>query len=132
MTEIINLSDISSSNEQLKVLKKNLLKGLLNRAQKRIDSSFFYDEKGSELFDQITKLEEYYPTRSELEILGSKKKEIKLSLPKNTSIIEFGSGSSIKIQKLVEALNDPLQYLPIDISKEFLVDNATRFAKKKP
>ena len=64
MTEIINLSDISSSNEQLKVLKKNLLKGLLNRAQKRIDSSFFYDEKGSELFDQRTKLEESYPTRA--------------------------------------------------------------------
>lgn len=132
MTEIITLSDISSSNEQKKVLEQNLLKGLRNRSQKRIDSSFFYDIKGSILFDKITKLKEYYPTRSELEILGSKKKEIKLSLPKNTSIIEFGSGSSIKIQKLVEALNNPLQYLPIDISKEFLIDNATKFAKKNP
>ena len=62
MTEIITLSDISSSNEQKKLLEQNLLKGLRNRSQKRIDSSFFYDTKGSILFDKITKLMRLFRT----------------------------------------------------------------------
>lgn len=109
-----------------------ILEGLKNNNQKKIDSKFFYDEYGSHLFEEITKLEEYYPTRSELSILENQNKVINDFLPRNASIIEFGSGSNKKIKKLLSALDDPIEYIPIDISKSFLFHNARNFAKVYP
>lgn len=107
---------------------KFILKGLKNKAQKRINSKYFYDEIGSKLFDMITNLDEYYPTRKELSILSLNKDELKNILPRNSSIIEFGSGSLKKISKLVDAIDTPKEYFPIDISEEYLLHNAKKFS----
>ena len=109
-----------------------ILDGLKDDNQKKIDSKFFYDEYGSHLFEEITKLDEYYPTRIELNILENYNKTINNFLPRNASIIEFGSGSNKKIKKLLGALDNPAEYIPIDISKSFLFDNAKSFAKNYP
>ena len=72
-----------------------ILSGLENEEQKKINSKFFYDEKGSKLFDQITKSSDYYPTKKELEILETEYEQINNYLPANAVVIEFGSGSNI-------------------------------------
>ena len=109
-----------------------VLDGLQNSNQKVINPKFFYDKKGSELFDKITTLNEYYPTKTELEILEKEKKTLKKSLPESSVVVEFGSGSNVKIKKFLDALNNPTEYIPIDISKKHLEKNAFDFAKKNP
>ena len=84
-------------NNQIQDDKKLILQGLLNKKQKYLLPKYFYDEKGSKLFNKITNLKEYYPTNKELEILGSSQKEIRKKLPINSTIVEFGSGSNKKI-----------------------------------
>ncbi len=110
---------------------KEIIENLETASQKRINSKHLYDENGSKLFEKITNLDDYYPTRSELEIL-EKKNVFKKNLPESASVIEFGSGSYKKVKKLLEALNNPKEYIPIDISYEFLKTNAKEFAKKFP
>ena len=112
--------------------QEELLLGLQKDGQKTIDPKFFYDEKGSKLFEQITNLIEYYPTKKEIEILEEQKDKISTRLPKNSVIIEFGSGSNQKIQKFIDALENPYEYIPIDISKKFLIKNAKKFAHEHP
>ena len=124
--DFINFFD-SVEDHSLKVLK-----GLDSKTQKTINSKYFYDEKGSMLFDKITKLDDYYPTKIECEILEKSKDYLKNILPSNSVVIEFGSGSNIKIKKLMEALDKPTEYMPIDISKEFLFKNAKDSAKDFP
>lgn len=109
---------------------KLILNGLKNKIQKRINSKYFYNEKGSKLFELITNLDEYYITRSELNILTSKKDEIKKALPFSSTIIEFGGGSTTKVKKLINALEKPIAYFPIDISKKFLLKNADLFSRE--
>ena len=125
--ELFDIYKNSNSNED-----QLILDGLKDDNQKKIDSKFFYDEYGSHLFEEITKLDEYYPTRIELNILENHNKTINNFLPRNASIIEFGSGSNKKIKKLLGALDNPVEYIPIDISKSFLFNNAKRFAKNYP
>ncbi len=125
--ELFDIYKNSNSNED-----QLILDGLKDDNQKKIDSKFFYDEYGSHLFEEITKLDEYYPTRIELNILENYNKTINNFLPRNASIIEFGSGSNKKIKKLLRALDNPAEYIPIDISKSFLFDNAKNFAKNYP
>ena len=111
---------------------KEILSNLGNPSQKSINSKHLYDEYGSKLFDQITKTEDYYPTRSELEILEKKSNFFKKNSPDSASVIEFGSGSNKKVKKLLMALENPKEYIPIDISYEFLKTNAKEFAKNFP
>ena len=110
---------------------KEIIENLEAPNQKKINSKHLYDETGSKLFEKITNLDDYYPTRSELEILN-KKKYFRENLPERASVIEFGSGSNKKIKKLLEALDNPKEYIPIDISYEFLRTNAKEFAEKFP
>ncbi len=112
--------------------KNEVIEGLVNVGQKRLDSKFFYDDYGSKLFEEITKLNEYYPTKTELGILEKQKKLINECLPSSASIIEFGSGSNKKVKKLLNALNNPVEYFPIDISEKFLIENAKELAKIFP
>jgi len=109
-----------------------IISDLKNSEQKKINSKHFYDEKGSKLFGMISELKEYYPTRAEIEIIESQKYTFKNNLPSNASIIEFGSGSNKKIKKLLNALNNPKEYISIDISYDFLLVNAKEIAKKYP
>ena len=126
-----NLNFINLSKASL-CESEEILSGLKDKKQKKINSKFFYDKEGSKLFDKITKLDDYYPTRKELEILESKKEFFKKLLPEKASIIEFGSGSNIKIKKLLKAMKSPKHYIPIDISHEFLLFNAENIAKNFP
>ena len=123
-----NLLNFSSAQEDDRTL---ILKGLINKNQKTINSKFFYDDVGSELFEKITKLKEYYPTKAEINIL-EKKFYTKQFLSESSSIIEFGSGSNKKIRKLINGGKNLKEYIPIDISKDFLYKNAKNFAKIFP
>ncbi len=109
-----------------------ILSDLQNESQKKINSKYFYDEKGSKLFEKITKLSDYYPTKKELEILDKENEEIKNYLPSNAVVIEFGSGSNKKISKLLKIIENPEEYISIDISKDFLMKNAKELAFNFP
>ncbi len=110
----------------------DILINLQNSCQKSIDPKYFYDENGSKLFEKITNSLDYYPTKSELEILEKQKKLITKYFPEKSIIVEFGSGSNKKINKFINAIRNPSEYIPIDISKEFLLKNAKKFAKQNP
>ncbi len=124
----LNLLNISLDQEDDRSL---ILNGLINKRQKTINSKFFYDDLGSELFDKITKLKEYYPTKAEINIL-EKNFFSQNFLPEKAAIIEFGSGSNKKIKKLINGGKNLREYIPIDISKDFLFKNAKNFAKFFP
>jgi len=103
----------------------------LTRPFKELSPRYFYDELGSELFEQITELEEYYPTRCERAILDDRAAEICEAANRPASLIELGSGSARKTQVLLDAMRGVgcLQtYCPVDISEEITRDTAERIA----
>ncbi|MEO0436452.1 MAG: L-histidine N(alpha)-methyltransferase [Pseudomonadota bacterium] len=105
-----------------------LLEGL-SGAQKQINPKWFYDEHGSELFEQITRLPEYYPTRTERQIFHDNAKSIAEICGVGRSLLEPGSGSCEKVRLLLDALR-PKSYMPVDISAEFLFSAAIDLAKE--
>lgn len=98
---------------------REILEGLRG-SQKTLPSKYFYDEEGSRLFERITRLEEYYPTRTELGILEERLPEIARRIGKNAILIELGSGSSRKTRMLLDELPELAGYVPVDISGEYL------------
>ena len=96
----------------------SILSGLQS-TPKTLNPMWFYDQRGSELFDAITRLPEYYPTRTERRILESRADEIAAACPPNCLLLEPGSGSSEKVRLLLNAI-DPEIYVPVDISADFL------------
>ena len=103
----------------------------LKKQQKTLSPKYFYDERGSELFEAITRLDEYYPTRTELALFDAHLPEIAELIGAGSCVIEYGSGSSLKIRKLLDALS-PLAYVPVDISRDYLLTNATVLAQDFP
>jgi len=103
----------------------------LSREQKFLPPKLFYDRKGSELFDVITRLPEYYPTRTEIGLLRQHAAEMAQLLGKDSILLELGSGSSVKIRLLLEAVR-PRIYVPMDISRDHLIDAARRLARDYP
>jgi L-histidine Nalpha-methyltransferase len=102
----------------------------LSQTSKSISSNYFYDELGSQLFEQITDLPEYYPTRTESLILQKYAAEI-VSLTGECELVELGSGSSTKTRILLDAYGDrnlPLKYIPIDISSSILETSSKQLA----
>ncbi len=92
----------------------------LNQHSKFINPKFFYDKKGSELFEKICELSEYYPTKTEISILKKLKGELPLYLDGSFRLVELGSGSSVKTRLILDILNqsqDAIEYFPIDISE---------------
>ena len=106
-------------------IRRELLDGL-QKPEKSLPSKLFYDELGSELFEQITRLDEYYLTRTEAEIFSDRIDEIIGHLGSDVTLIEFGSGNSQKTRILLDHLLDPVGYVPIDISQEKLAESATK------
>ena len=104
----------------------------LSRPQKQIPAKFLYDEAGSRLFEKITELPEYYPTRTEIGLLQRHAAEIADAAGADATLIEFGSGASRKIRVLLESLRQPAAYVPIDISREHLLDSARILAEDYP
>jgi len=104
----------------------------LSQPQKRILSKYFYDERGSRLFEQITQLPEYYPTRTETALLRAHAAEFAELIGPHASLVEFGSGSSTKVRILLDALEAPSAYVPIDISRDHLIGSAKDLAEAYP
>ena len=114
-TAPLPLHDLAPAPEDF---RKAVVRGLGLRP-KAIPSTFFYDERGSQLFEQITELEEYYLTRTEAAILSDYGQEIVAQAGEGLSVVELGSGSSTKTRLLLDVLagrQDTLEYIPIDIS----------------
>jgi len=110
--------------------KAEVLNGL-SQTSKQLSPKFFYDRHGSELFDQITQLPEYYPTRTEIGILQKYSERIAELIGRDSLLLELGSGSSRKIRVLLDAL-EPTVYMPMDISKEHLLGSAEALAADYP
>ncbi len=104
----------------------------LRQPLKKIDTEFTYDENGSQIYDQICKLPEYYPARQEMAIMEQYIDEIVSLAGANCLLIEYGSGSSDKTCILLDRLPQMAGYIPIDISKKHLIDSATKIAENYP
>ncbi len=110
---------------------EELIEGL-TQDEKMISPKYFYDEVGSQLFDEITRLPEYYPTQTELGIMRDNIAEIAELVGPQASLIEFGSGSSMKTHVLLRGLTDLAVYVPVDISEEHLVASAEALHQDYP
>jgi dimethylhistidine N-methyltransferase len=108
----------------------DVLEGL-SQTRKAIPARWFYDRRGSELFEEITRLSEYYPTRIETALLAAHSDEVGLIAGKGRAVVEFGSGSSLKTPRLLSCVS-PSAYVPIDISGDFLRDSAAALADSFP
>ncbi len=98
--------------------------GGLSRPQKTLPCRYFYDARGSELFEEITRLPEYYPTRTEAAILEAHAGEMAAGVPRGGALVEFGSGSSLKTEILLKHLPQLGCYVSIDVSASALEDAA--------
>ncbi|MCK4834954.1 MAG: L-histidine N(alpha)-methyltransferase [Gammaproteobacteria bacterium] len=106
--------------------RADILQGL-SSPEPYISPKYFYDEAGSRLFEKICNCDEYYPTRTEVSIIRDNIDDIVEILGKDCLLIEPGSGDSYKVRLLLDALR-PVAYLPIDISKRYLQDEAKKLA----
>jgi dimethylhistidine N-methyltransferase len=104
---------------QPQLFRQDVIAGL-SMGSKTLSCRWLYDERGSELFEQITQLEEYYPTRVETGILRANAAEIAAFIGKGATLIEYGAGAGIKTEILIAALEAPRLYVPVDISGDFL------------
>ncbi len=104
----------------------------LSRRRKALPCKFFYDERGSALFEEICRLPEYYPTRTEIGILEENAEDIAAQMGVYSRIVEFGSGASHKARILLQALDRPVAYVPVDISREHLREAAASLAEDFP
>ena len=100
----------------------------LSGSPKSISPKYFYDERGSALFDEITSLKEYYPTRVERRVFEQNAEAISEAIGARAGILEYGSGSSEKIRGLLGMLRDPVSYVAMDISRDHLIGNASALA----
>ena len=104
----------------------------LSRPQKRVPSTYLYDAEGSRLFQRITRLPEYYLTRTELSILGGARRNLADLIGPRAVLIEYGAGSLEKVRVLLEAMEAPAAVVPIDISEQHLMDASARLARAFP
>lgn len=104
----------------------------LRQVQKTIPPKFFYDARGSRLFDRITEQPEYYLTRTEMTIMREGIDEMVARMGPYCLLVEYGSGSSLKTRILLDHLPEPAGYVPIDISKEHLLRSAEALAEAYP
>ncbi|MBO9516615.1 MAG: L-histidine N(alpha)-methyltransferase [Porphyrobacter sp.] len=113
-----------------RAFREQVLEGL-GQDPKAIPARWLYDDAGSELFEAITQLPEYYPTRAETEILSDHCADFRRLIEPGRAVVEFGSGSSIKTPLLLSCI-DPAAYVPLDISGDFLRAAAADLAGKFP
>ena len=111
--------------------RSDILDGL-NQDQKQLSPKYFYDETGSRLFDQICDLPEYYLTRTELGIMREHVEAMTGLMGPRASIIELGSGSSLKTRILLDHVEEPAAYVPVDISRDHLLKTAGCLADDYP
>ena len=102
----------------------------LTAANKRLSPTWFYDERGSQLFDEICTLPEYYATRTELDLLKTNAAEIAALVGARAEVVELGAGSSLKARLLLGSLDEPASYLPVDVSADYLRQQAAEIAER--
>jgi dimethylhistidine N-methyltransferase len=117
------------SEEQRDAFRLDVLHGL-SSPQKTLPSRWLYDPRGCELFEQITTLPEYYPTRTETGILRSHAAEIAEFCGPRANLLEYGAGAGIKTEIVVGAMDRPRAYVPVDIAAGFLELTARRFRER--
>src|SRR5216684_4899662 len=117
-------------DEQTSAFASDVIDGL-SQHPKRLSPKYFYDATGSELFEQITRLPEYYPTRTELTILRDRGSAISAIIPKGAALVEFGAGATTKVRLLLENCAFGA-YVPVDISGDFLNAQASGLRKDFP
>jgi len=122
----ITVRDMAPSTQQF---LRDVRQGLQSEP-KSLPCKYLYDERGSQLFDDICELDEYYPTRTELAIMREHGAEMGERLGRGCVLVEYGSGSSLKTRLLLEHLITPAAYVPVDISKEHLEQSARDLAAK--
>jgi dimethylhistidine N-methyltransferase len=104
----------------------------LSAEPRRLPCKYFYDERGSSLFEAICHLDEYYLTRTELEIMNRHSARIARAIGIGATLVEFGSGSSVKTRLLLDHLVDSAAYIPLDISRKHLLTSARRLSLRYP
>lgn len=112
-----------SEDEARATFARDVVAGL-TAPRKTLRPKYFYDEEGSRLFEEITQVPEYYPTRTEIGILQKHGKAIANLIPAGGALVEFGAGSSVKIRTILRALDKLAVYVPVDISADFLAAQA--------
>ena len=124
-------ADFIDLKPTIESFRDSVLTGL-KQGPKVLYAKHFYDEKGSILFDKITQLEEYYPTETEKGILRRRIRTIAQQIAEKVQLVEFGSGSGDKVRILLRALEHFDAYVPIDISREILMQSADELATEFP
>ncbi|MEF2553750.1 L-histidine N(alpha)-methyltransferase [Aurantimonas sp. A2-1-M11] len=125
------LDRIDTLAQQREAFRADVLDGL-SRPQKTLPSRWLYDDRGSQLFEEITALPEYYPTRTETGILNDRSADIAAIFGPQAVLVEYGAGAGIKTEIVLAALDDPRLYVPIDISGDFLKASAERIRARFP
>jgi dimethylhistidine N-methyltransferase len=118
-------------DQQSEAFREDVLAGL-GQSQKTLPSRWLYDDRGCELFEEITQLDEYYPTRTETAILRQHAPEIADFCGEYAIVLEYGAGAGIKTEILISALHSPRLYVPIDIAGSFLDHTVARFRRRFP
>lgn len=128
-TALLPLIDYHPSSDSF---REDVIEGL-GKTQKQLSPKYFYDERGSTLFDEITRLDEYYPTRTEAAIMRDHVDDMAEAVGPNAALVEYGSGSSEKTRILLNRMASALAgYIPVDISREHLVNAAQSIADAYP
>ncbi len=122
---------IGAQNAELAAFEADVLAGL-HATPKRLRPKYFYDRTGSQLFERITELPEYYPTRCEMQILREHAGEIGKFIPTGAALVEFGSGSNRKVRILLQSAPRLAAYVPVDISGEMLEQEAAELRSDFP
>ena len=121
---------LATIDQQTQAFRHDVLAGL-SASVPAIPARWLYDHRGSELFDEITRLPSYYPTRTETGIFHSIMPEVAARVPKGAVVVEFGAGSQTKTPILLEAIA-PAAYVPVDISGDYLEQSARELQERFP
>ena len=121
---------LATLDQQTRAFRDDVLAGL-SASKPAVPARWLYDLRGSELFDDITRLPTYYPTRTETKLLQDIMPEVAARVPKGAAVVEFGAGSATKTPILLEAIA-PAAYIPVDISGDYLEQSARDLQQQFP
>jgi dimethylhistidine N-methyltransferase len=131
MDAFADLEDTGLDDDARDAFHRDVIAGL-SATSKTLPCKWFYDVRGSELFEEITRLDEYYPTRTELALLNDIAGDLGAALPARAWVVEFGSGSSRKSDLFLNALANPCGYVPIDVAGDYLEAAASALSDRLP
>ena len=131
MGALLDLTSATDSRQWLREFQQDVLTGL-SAEQKTLPCKYFYDETGSQLFEAICDLDEYYVTRTEVSLLQNAVGDIAQCIGPEASIIEPGSGAGTKIRLLLDSLEAPRSYTPVEISRETLLQSVESLSAAFP